>query len=356
LGRLTPSSNLLASARIYGRQRVQIKQFSYSLHQCVPDQLNLSSESTNIQTVTAHGTSNLYGPTFKQWLTTLPLAARTRNRHLEYTRRIFNWAIEQEWLPDNPLAKAKPFNEPKNVHNGILQVAELEALLRAADPELIPSLAIGAFAGLRNEEIRGLDWSNIKLKRARPIIELPIEVSKTGSRRPVYIQPNLAEWLTPYAKESGSVMPLAQRSGLPSTKKYERLKAEAKLRAKVEMPDNCLGNSFASYYVALCGDENRCAEQMGTSVTMLRKHYRELADPADSPTYFKISPNPDRPVRTFTLPVVQEVTHPPVSIDYFPRDIQELYLNKMQTDAQLPDPSRPSDLLQVNPFVQTSWD
>ena len=56
---------------------------------------------------------NLYGPTFKQWLTTLPLAARTRNRHLEYTRRIFNWAIEQEWLPDNPLAKVKPFNEPK---------------------------------------------------------------------------------------------------------------------------------------------------------------------------------------------------------------------------------------------------
>ena len=181
----------------------------------------------------------------------------------------------------------------------------MEALLRAADTELIPSLAIGAFAGLRNQEIWGLDWSNIKLKRARPIIELPIGVSKTGSRRPVYIQPNLAEWLTPYAKESGSVMPLAQRSGLPSTKKYERLKAEAKVRAKVEMPDNCPRNSFASYFVALCDDEAHCAEQMGTSVTMLRKHYRELADPADAPAYFEIAPNPEAPISEFTVPVME---------------------------------------------------
>jgi integrase len=204
-------------------------------------------------------------------------------------------------------------------------------------------LTIGAFAGLRRAEIERLDWSHIQLKRSQPIIEVEIEVSKTRARRPVLVQPNLVQWLKPYAKPNGPVVPLGLRSGQPSDKRLELLLKDARLKAQVTMPDNCLRHSFASYFVALCHDEAKCAEQMGSSIQMLRKHYRELADAADAATYFKISPNPDSPIRTFTLPVVLQVTHAPVGTEYSSSDIPELerYLNQFQTDAQSPGASQP---------------
>jgi integrase len=47
-------------------------------------------------------------------------------------------------------------------------VDELRALLEAAAahaPEVLPVLAIGAFAGLRDAEIKRLDWSEVDLAR-----------------------------------------------------------------------------------------------------------------------------------------------------------------------------------------------
>ena len=70
-------------------------------------------------------------------------------------------------------------------------------------------LAIGAFAGLRDAEIKRLDWSEIDLRRG--FIEVTANKAKTARRRIIRIQPNLAQWLAPYGAMSGSVVPANAR-------------------------------------------------------------------------------------------------------------------------------------------------
>jgi integrase len=40
---------------------------------------------------------------------------------------------------------------------------EIETLLKCAKPELVPALALGGFAGVRPEELKRIDWSDIHL-------------------------------------------------------------------------------------------------------------------------------------------------------------------------------------------------
>jgi integrase len=73
-------------------------------------------------------------------------------------------------------------------------------------------LVIGAFAGLRDAEIKRLDWSEIDLVRGH--IEVKASKAKSARRRIVQIQPNLSAWLRPYSGKAGPVVPLGARGKL----------------------------------------------------------------------------------------------------------------------------------------------
>jgi len=82
---------------------------------------------------------------------------------------------------------------------------EVTQFLNHSRPEMVPFLAIGAFAGLRSAEIGRLDWSEVHL--ADKFIEIKAAKAKTASRRIVPISGNLAKWLKPHAKDEGRVVP-----------------------------------------------------------------------------------------------------------------------------------------------------
>jgi integrase len=96
--------------------------------------------------------------------------------------------------PAAEIQKAKEIDAPP----GILTVQQTARLLEAASPELLPYVAIAAFAGLRRAELERLDWSNIHFDDN--LIEVTAQKSKTARRRFVKIQPNLREWLLPLRK------------------------------------------------------------------------------------------------------------------------------------------------------------
>ena len=68
-------------------------------------------------------------------------------------------------------------------------------LLAVADPEIIPYFALGAFAGIRSEERRKMDWSMIDLNKKR--ITIPLNVATIGEEGRIPIYDNLLERLTP---------------------------------------------------------------------------------------------------------------------------------------------------------------
>jgi integrase len=88
----------------------------------------------------------------------------------------------------------------------IFTPAELTQLFQTAQekPELIPFVAVAAFAGLRHAEITRLEWPEIRLEDG--FIEVKARKAKTASRRLVPITPNLRAWLEKYHKVSGPIV------------------------------------------------------------------------------------------------------------------------------------------------------
>jgi integrase len=87
---------------------------------------------------------------------------------------------------------------------------ELGWMLSSARPEIVPFVALGAFAGIRSREIQRLDWADINL--ATGYITVSQGKAKTRGRRIIPILPALRAWLHLHHQESGQVCPYANMS------------------------------------------------------------------------------------------------------------------------------------------------
>jgi integrase len=196
---------------------------------------------------------------------------------------LFNYAVDNSIMPTNPATRlAVPQADEKMPE--FLPVATVEALMeeaRAKYPALVPFLALGAFAGLRPDEARGLKWESINLKE-RLIRVLP-GTSKTRRARLVTISDNLARWLADYRMESGAI-------GLP---KITETRWRRKIMESIGMdrwPPDVLRHSFATYQLAKVPDVAALAEMMGNSPSVIYRHYKGLATAKEAAKYFKIMP------------------------------------------------------------------
>jgi integrase len=216
------------------------------------------------------------------WLRGLPVSPKSRANYRANVSVLFGHAMRRRIIDSNPVLLTA---RPKLIDRApeIFEVDELQALLDAATrvaPDLVPMLAIGAFAGLREAEIRRLDWSEVDLDRAH--IEVKAAKAKSARRRIIPIQPNLMAWLEPYAGRSGKVAPSSPRRPLVQAKKAAGL---------ARWPNNGLRHSFASYRLAAIHDAPRVSAELGhTSPQMLYGTYRELVLPAEAERYWKITP------------------------------------------------------------------
>jgi integrase len=216
------------------------------------------------------------------WLRNLEGSPKSRSNYRANIGVLFSYATKRRILDHNPVlytAKPKlPDNPPE-----IFTVDELRGLLEAAQgtaPDVLPMLAIGAFAGVRDAEIKRLDWHEIDLVRGH--IEIKGVKAKSARRRIIPIQPNLSAWLRPYAAMKGSVAPEGSRE------KIDRACEAAKL---VHWPLNGLRHSYASYRLAAIHDAPRVASELGhTSPQMLYSTYRELVLPEEAERFWKLVP------------------------------------------------------------------
>jgi len=162
-------------------------------------------------------------------------------------------------------------------------VEETRALLEAAQreaPDILPMLALGAFAGIRDAEIKRLDWSEVDLVRGH--VEIKGAKAKSARRRIVSIQPNLAAWLRPYSGKTGRVVPQGYRSSLDLVRKAAGL---------TQWPSNGLRHSFASYRLAATSNAAAVAAELGhESSRMLYSTYREVVLPSEAERYWLVRP------------------------------------------------------------------
>jgi len=230
--------------------------------------------------------AQISAPQIDEWLRSLAdkdtgkrLSPVARNNFRRVLIVAFNFALGRGYCAGNPAegsAKAKEIASTV----GILSVEETARLLESASAELVPYVAIGAFAGLRRAELERLDWREVDLQSG--LIEVTASNAKSARRRFVKIQPNLAKWLQPYAQVSGNVTPPGYRVLLENAREAAGIS---------EWPQNALRHSFASYHLARFNDAAALALELGhTNANLVFQHYRQLVKPKQAERYWKIAP------------------------------------------------------------------
>jgi integrase len=217
-----------------------------------------------------------------KWLRDLDCLPKSRAQYRANIGVLFSHAERLGMIDRNPVlrtVKPKLVDAPPE----IFTVDELRALLETANcetPDVLPMLSICAFAGLRDAEVKRLDWSEVDLVRRH--IEVKAAKAKSARRRIIPIQPNLAAWLAPYSEKKGMVVPVNARKKLDAVRKAAVL---------ARWPKNGLRHSFASYRLAAIHDAPRVAAELGhTGPQMLYNTYRELVLPQEAERYWKVEP------------------------------------------------------------------
>ncbi|MEY3898115.1 MAG: hypothetical protein RLZZ214_3636 [Verrucomicrobiota bacterium] len=223
------------------------------------------------------------------WLRSLEVAPGTRNSMLRCIKVFFSFARGRNYLPEDRSTAADPLRLVKNVSNdySIFTPKEMETILHAAPPRLIPISATEAFSGVRVAELSRLDWSAVDLDRR--IIELRADQAKTASRRVVPITDNLAAWQA-----------LLERKGKVVSAENLYVDMTALTRAlKIKWPRNVLRHSFISYRIATVKSADQVALEAGNSPSIIFKHYRELTTENEAEKWFGILPKEGQMENTF---------------------------------------------------------
>jgi site-specific recombinase XerD len=208
---------------------------------------------------------------------------------------IFAYGKEQRVLVLNPFDE---IDRPKVAYTvpEILESAQFKTLLETAEeevPELIPYLAMAGFAGVRRSELvreyaedQVLKWEDVDWQKH--LITVRHEVAKQtsrkmGNRRFVPMEAALLHWLGPYRKKEGLLVPLVDSA-------VRRRMKKLCLHSKVNLPNNALRHSYASYWLARSSKEGlgELSKRMGNSEAVCKRHYLETLTREEGKSWFAL--------------------------------------------------------------------
>lgn len=212
------------------------------------------------------------------WLREVAENLRTRKNFRQHICSLFRWARGQGHLPREVETEADRLSVPK-VKDGDVESFTPKAiaeLLAAADHTLRPYLAIRAFAGVRDSEMRRLTWENVRFDQG--VIEIKAAQAKTGARRLIPITPNLESWLADYHDEKG-------RIGYANS---ERIAGKLASEIGVAWVHNGLRHGFCSHRLAVLKDAAAVAHEAGNTEKMIHAHYKALVTESQGKAWFAI--------------------------------------------------------------------
>lgn len=248
------------------------------------------------------------------WIGSLGLSLRSNENFVRHAVEVFNFATEEGYIGLSPLAgfkgakrKALTGSGRKTAPIGFLEVEQSEKLLNAAvqhqELGLLGCVALGLFCGLRTEEIKRLDWSEIKMTREKPVVTITAEKSKKWRTRHVDIPPNALRFLTLCEDSEGPVVKLNEQDDTKRKNEFNnvfrKLLNRAGLRRKEDgkwvsdWKQNAMRHSFGTYHCALHENPSKTAMLMGHIAGDIRtfyNHYRALVTKEEGEAFFSIVP------------------------------------------------------------------
>jgi len=209
------------------------------------------------------------------------------NSNLRLLRAVLNHGMKNGWLKSKNPALSLDFVHRPRVEVQCLPPTEVERMFRDADPELIPSLILGFFCGLREAEIWRIKLNCINLDDPHKHVMVPASITKTQEPRTVPLSENAVAWLEWYFANVRRADPdeRVMERWTPS-----RLRA-ARKRVAGHWVQNAKRHCFASYWLALHRNLNELVLLLGhTTPAMAKRHYLGAATHSDAQAYFQIVP------------------------------------------------------------------
>jgi integrase len=226
--------------------------------------------------------SSITLPELEKYIDNPSHGMRTRSHTKVKISQLYNFAIRKGWCSEN-LTKRLESITPEDKEVTFFTVEQAASILEHADDDMLPPVAIGLFAGLRQSELNLLDWSAIKLSER--VIRIAGKVAKKRSRGLVTISDTLADWITPYAKTQGKLIPFGQSKFEVQWRKLR------KAAGVTENNPNGMRHSFGTYFYAMTGEINRtCVEMREKNPVVMLNHYRGLAKKSEGERYFALRP------------------------------------------------------------------
>ena len=248
-----------------------------------------------------------------EWLQGMSLSPRSRRNYMMTAGEIFRYAKEKRYILDNPFDSLTRY-ERKSIEGidgavgaepKILTVEQAQNLIATAakhpDLGMLPAVTLACFCGIRTEELKRMEWEEVKLDDAQPFVVIPATKAKKRRIRHVPIPENAAEWLSRCRQDEGPIIisryesdyqkrfyKLQQLAGLG-----ESIEEEGKTKWRSTWQPNSMRHSFGTYDYALHGDSIRTARLLGhkgSEDDVLFEHYRALARKTDGEAYFSIRP------------------------------------------------------------------
>ena len=217
-------------------------------------------------------------------------APSTRNSLLRILRAIFNLAIRRGYLVENPVSRLD-FAQRLRREVQIFTNKQVDEMLKAAlcdDPDLLPFLVLGVFAGIRPEgELSRLTWENVDLRER--VVTIPPEISKTNRRRFVDLSDNAVAWLQTFIElrgiQSGRVVPFT------AAVLRERRRENRKAAGIKKWIQQGLRHTYCTNWLAFHKDVNKLVLQSGhDSVETMWRNYHRGATEADAQKFWNIQP------------------------------------------------------------------
>ena len=225
-----------------------------------------------------------------EYLRTLKVEWRRRNNVHSHIVTLFRFAKSEGHLPADRNTEAEKVSKLPKPRNAppprIFTPAEMRVVLANVEPEWLPWIALGGFAGLRTAEIERLDWGDVLFADA--LVHIREEVAKRTSRkigdaRYVPMPENLLAWLQPWRTATGSVCP---------HRRSDRLTGKlGKFLPGGVWGQNPLRHSWISYRAAETANLPQVADEAGNSTEISRTAYRNPRMKREAVAWFSIFPD-----------------------------------------------------------------
>ena len=229
---------------------------------------------------------------------------KTSNDVRAFLVEFWNWAITERLHPKESTPADKiPRVELDNHERRVLSPQEVLSLLASVGKEWRVWAVLGAFCGLRPEEISPPARKGASKKSKRGIrceeidftfkvIRLPAEVSKGGKRpRAVPLTDAAIAWLEWAGIKAGMNGPVCRRNPSEHPKADPETVRLGREVFKTGWPQDALRHSYGSYRNAVIRSLPQVAEEMGTSVTMLNRHYHNPKALEEGEEWFSLRPD-----------------------------------------------------------------